>query len=68
MLWAKILSRIEAKEARRRITFFVNSLLIEQPAKKRVKRVVKMPSLTTLTPYYKEDVVSSMTARSLSWW
>ncbi len=50
-------SSIKGAEARRRITFFVNSLLVEQPQK---RRVLQMPSLTTLTPYYNEDVVSSM--------
>lgn len=47
--------RIKGAEARRRITFFVNSLFVEQPKK---RRVLEMPSLTTLTPYYNEDVVS----------
>ncbi|CAN0327756.1 unnamed protein product, partial [Laminaria digitata] len=42
-------------EARRRIKFFVNSLFVEQP---KPKKVLTMPSLTTLTPYYNEDVVS----------
>lgn len=47
--------RIKGAEARRRIIFFVNSLFVEQPKK---RRVLEMPSLTTLTPYYNEDVVS----------
>ncbi|CAM9673002.1 unnamed protein product, partial [Hapterophycus canaliculatus] len=50
-------SRIKGAEARRRITFFVNSLFVEQPKK---RRILQMPSLTTLTPYYNEDVVLSM--------
>eukprot|EP00903_Cladosiphon_okamuranus_P007590 g7363.t1 len=48
---------IKGAEARRRITFFVNSLFIEQPKK---RRILEMPSLTTLTPYYNEDVVLSL--------
>ncbi|CAM9905485.1 unnamed protein product, partial [Ectocarpus sp. 13 AM-2016] len=48
---------IKGAEARRRITFFVNSLFVEQPKK---RRILEMPSLTTLTPYYNEDVVLSM--------
>ncbi|CBJ30457.1 1,3-beta-glucan synthase, family GT48 [Ectocarpus siliculosus] len=48
---------IKGAEARRRITFFVNSLFVEQPKK---RKVLEMPSLTTLTPYYNEDVVLSM--------
>lgn len=48
--------RIKGAEARRRITFFVNSLFVLQPKK---RRVLQMPSLTTLTPYYNEDVVST---------
>lgn len=50
-------NRIKGAEARRRITFFVNSLFVEQP---KPSRVLQMPSLTTLTPYYNEDVVSAM--------
>lgn len=58
--------RVKGAEARRRIKFFVNSLFIEQP---KPKRVLQMPSLTTLTPYYNEDVVSITAAgllRSIS--
>lgn len=51
-----LIIRIKGAEARRRITFFVNSLFVEQPKK---RRVLEMPSLTTLTPYYNEDVVST---------
>ncbi len=47
-------SRIAGKEARRRITFFVNSLFVAQPEK---RKILEMPSLTTLTPYYNEEVV-----------
>lgn len=47
--------RIKGKEATRRINFFVNSMFVEHPES---TQVLKMPSLTTLTPYYKEEVVS----------
>ncbi|KAB1200214.1 Callose synthase 7 [Morella rubra] len=43
-------------EARRRITFFVNSLFMKMP---RAPRVQDMLSFSVLTPYYKEDVLYS---------
>lgn len=56
LLLVSTFDSIKGAEARRRITFFVNSLFVEQPKK---RRVLEMPSLTTLTPYYNEDVVST---------
>ncbi|KAK4796444.1 hypothetical protein SAY86_028770 [Trapa natans] len=44
-------------EARRRITFFANSLFMNMPAAPKVR---KMLSFSILTPYYKENVMYSM--------
>ncbi|XP_042483728.1 callose synthase 7-like [Macadamia integrifolia] len=43
-------------EARRRITFFANSLLMKMPIAPKVR---KMLSFSVLTPYYREDVLYS---------
>ncbi|XP_031393208.1 callose synthase 7 isoform X2 [Punica granatum] len=43
-------------EARRRITFFANSLFMNMPSAPKVR---KMLSFSVLTPYYKEDVMYS---------
>ncbi|CAM8881815.1 unnamed protein product [Rhodiola kirilowii] len=43
-------------EARRRMTFFINSLFMEMP---RAPRVRKMLSFSVLTPYYSEETVYS---------
>lgn len=64
LLLCPLFDRIKGAEARRRITFFVNSLFVEQPKK---RRVLEMPSLTTLTPYYNEDVVSRTFCFAHSW-
>ncbi|CAM9179036.1 unnamed protein product, partial [Chrysoparadoxa australica] len=45
---------VGSEEARRRIKFFLNSLLISAP---KPQPVAGMPSWSTLTPYYSEDVV-----------
>ncbi|XP_043687669.1 callose synthase 7-like [Telopea speciosissima] len=44
-------------EARRRITFFANSLLMKMP---RAPKVRNMLSFSVLTPYFKEDVLYSV--------
>ena len=43
------------QEATRRLTFFVNSLLMDLPPPPPLDAAV---SLTTLTPFYSEDVIS----------
>jgi callose synthase len=48
-------------EARRRISFFSNSLFMTMP---RAPSVDKMLAFSVLTPYYKEDVIYSMKALS----
>ncbi|KAI5672445.1 hypothetical protein M9H77_12809 [Catharanthus roseus] len=45
-------------EARRRISFFANSLFMDMP---RAPRVRKMLSFTVMTPYYSEETVYSKT-------
>ncbi|KAM7513805.1 hypothetical protein LguiA_003388 [Lonicera macranthoides] len=45
-------------EARRRITFFTNSLFMDMP---RAPRVRKMLSFSVMTPYYSEETVYSKT-------